>query len=75
MPHDGVMCDLMWSDPEESIEGFSLSPRGAGYIFGSDVVERFNRVNNILTIKKILRIIFLRFIYSLFVISKIIIRI
>ena len=32
MPHDGVMSDLMWSDPEESIEGFSLSPRGAGLL-------------------------------------------
>lgn len=29
------------------IEGFSLSPRGAGYIFGGDVVEKFNRTNNV----------------------------
>ncbi len=36
----------MWSDPEE-IEGFSLSPRGAGFIFGGDVVEKFNRTNNV----------------------------
>ena len=46
VPHDGAMCDLMWSDPEE-IEGFSLSPRGAGYIFGGDIVEKFNRTNNV----------------------------
>jgi serine/threonine-protein phosphatase 4 catalytic subunit len=37
----------MWSDPDENIEGFSLSPRGAGYVFGCDVVDRFNRINNI----------------------------
>ncbi len=46
MPHDGAMCDLMWSDPEE-IEGWGLSPRGAGYLFGRDVVDQFNRINNI----------------------------
>ena len=33
VPHDGAMCDLMWSDPE-NIDGWGLSPRGAGYIFG-----------------------------------------
>ena len=27
VPHDGAMCDLMWSDPEE-IAGWGLSPRG-----------------------------------------------
>ena len=29
------------------IEGWSLSPRGAGYLFGNDIVEKFNRENNI----------------------------
>jgi len=29
------------------IEGWSLSPRGAGYVFGADIVEQFNRTNNI----------------------------
>jgi len=46
VPHDGAMCDLMWSDPDE-IEGWGLSPRGAGYLFGEDIVEQFNRNNNI----------------------------
>jgi serine/threonine-protein phosphatase 4 catalytic subunit len=36
----------MWSDPEE-ISGWDLSPRGAGYIFGGDIVEDFNRTNGI----------------------------
>ena len=46
VPHEGPMCDLMWSDPEE-IEGWGLSPRGAGYLFGAEVVHRFNRVNGL----------------------------
>lgn len=40
------MCDLMWSDPEE-IDGWKASPRGAGYLFGKDVVEKFLLVNDL----------------------------
>lgn len=30
VPHEGAMCDLLWSDPEEGVETWGLSPRGAG---------------------------------------------
>uniref|UniRef100_A0A7S3JV04 Serine/threonine-protein phosphatase n=1 Tax=Aureoumbra lagunensis TaxID=44058 RepID=A0A7S3JV04_9STRA len=46
VPHDGAMCDLLWSDPED-IHGWGLSPRGAGYLFGADVVDMFNHSNKI----------------------------
>mmetsp|Transcript_49908 Transcript_49908/g.166794 ORF Transcript_49908/g.166794 Transcript_49908/m.166794 type:complete len:309 (-) Transcript_49908:356-1282(-) len=46
VPHDGAMCDLMWSDPED-IDGWGLSPRGAGYLFGGDVVAQFSSTNSI----------------------------
>ncbi|KAL9548223.1 Serine/threonine-protein phosphatase 4 catalytic subunit [Mucor bainieri] len=46
VPHDGAMCDLLWSDPEE-IDGWGYSPRGAGYLFGADVVEQFLHKNNL----------------------------
>lgn len=46
VPHDGAMCDLMWSDPEE-IQGWGLSPRGAGYLFGGDVVASFSHINHL----------------------------
>ena len=35
----------MWSDPDENRTGFTISPRGAGYIFGPDVAERFLHEN------------------------------
>ena len=40
VPHDGAMCDLLWSDPEErpGWEGWNESPRGAGCLFGKDQV-------------------------------------
>ncbi|XP_071657447.1 serine/threonine-protein phosphatase 4 catalytic subunit isoform X2 [Patagioenas fasciata] len=46
VPHDGPMCDLLWSDPEDTT-GWGVSPRGAGYLFGSDVVAQFNAANDV----------------------------
>ena len=35
IPHNGPLCDLLWSDPaDEGKSGFSSSPRGAGYCWG-----------------------------------------
>jgi len=45
------MCDLLWSDPEE-ISNFGLSPRGAGFLFGENVVQEFLQKNGL---KMILR--------------------
>ena len=47
VPHEGAMCDLMWSDPSENMTGWHISPRGAGYLFGEDIVEKFNYENKI----------------------------
>ncbi|CAB4308484.1 unnamed protein product [Prunus armeniaca] len=47
VPHDGAMCDLLWSDPEDIVDGWGLSPRGAGFLFGGSVVSSFNHANNI----------------------------
>ena len=46
VPHEGAMCDLLWSDPDE-IDGWGLSPRGAGFLFGADIVKRFNHMNDL----------------------------
>lgn len=53
VPHEGSMCDLLWSDPEETItESFTLSNRGAGYLFGQSAVEKWNRTNGITLIAR-----------------------
>ena len=46
IPQSGVMCDLMWSDPE-TIETWAMSPRGAGWLYGSKVVTEFNHINDL----------------------------
>lgn len=40
------MADLVWSDPDADRDEFSLSPRGAGYTFGAQVVKKFLQVNS-----------------------------
>lgn len=44
VPHEGSMCDLLWSDPDDR-RGWGISPRGAGYTFGCDISEMFNQRN------------------------------
>ncbi|TDH73609.1 hypothetical protein CCR75_004734 [Bremia lactucae] len=46
IPHEGSFCDLMWSDPED-IETWAMSPRGAGYLFGTKVTQEFNQINGL----------------------------
>mmetsp|Transcript_8176 Transcript_8176/g.19347 ORF Transcript_8176/g.19347 Transcript_8176/m.19347 type:complete len:306 (+) Transcript_8176:213-1130(+) len=46
IPHEGAFCDLMWSDPED-IEDWSVSPRGAGWLFGSRVTAEFCDMNGL----------------------------
>lgn len=55
VPHEGLLCDLMWSDPLEpslngapSVQdkGFQASQRGAGFLFGADIVEDFLHRND-----------------------------
>lgn len=47
IPHEGPFADLMWSDPDDNTTGFTMSARGAGYMFGADVVDRFLHENNV----------------------------
>jgi hypothetical protein len=46
VPHEGPMCDLLWSDPDDRA-GWGISPRGAGYTFGQDISESFTHTNQL----------------------------
>jgi len=46
VPHEGPMCDLLWSDPDDR-SGWGISPRGAGFTFGMDISQQFNERNGL----------------------------
>jgi serine/threonine-protein phosphatase 2A catalytic subunit len=46
VPHEGPMCDLLWSDPDDRT-GWGVSPRGAGFTFGQDVSDHFTQTNGL----------------------------
>ncbi|KAK5620120.1 Serine/threonine-protein phosphatase 6 catalytic subunit [Crenichthys baileyi] len=46
IPHKGAFCDLVWSDPED-VDTWAISPRGAGWLFGSKVTNEFVHINNL----------------------------
>jgi len=41
LPTPGLLCDLLWSDPDKDITGWSENDRGVSFTFGPDVVSRF----------------------------------
>ncbi|KAJ5068436.1 serine/threonine-protein phosphatase pp2a-4 catalytic subunit [Anaeramoeba ignava] len=46
IPNEGLMCDLMWSDPDDR-NGWGISPRGAGFTFGKDNTNNFHKANGL----------------------------
>ena len=44
-PEDGIMCELLWSDPQP-MRGRAPSKRGVGCQFGPDVTQNFLDTNN-----------------------------
>eukprot|EP00756_Hemistasia_phaeocysticola_P014221 Hpha_TRINITY_DN15329_c2_g2::TRINITY_DN15329_c2_g2_i1::g.89434::m.89434/K15498/PPP6C; serine/threonine-protein phosphatase 6 catalytic subunit len=47
IPNEGSFCDLMWSDPGDGVDGWSVSPRGAGYLFGPKIAAEWCLVNKL----------------------------
>ncbi|XP_033119283.1 serine/threonine-protein phosphatase PP1-like [Anneissia japonica] len=47
VPDHGMVCDLLWSDPDEDITGFGENDRGVSYTFGGDVVRHFLKDNDL----------------------------
>jgi serine/threonine-protein phosphatase PP1 catalytic subunit len=43
---NAFLVDVVWSDPDPEIQGYKESDRGAGYMFGKDVVKKFLEDND-----------------------------
>lgn len=37
----GLVCDLLWSDPDKDVVGWGENDRGVSFTFGSDIVTKF----------------------------------
>ena len=42
VPHDGAMCDLLWSGPDQDQKGFCISLRGSGIYLGRKWLKILN---------------------------------
>jgi len=40
IPEDGIMCDMLWADPQKQ-QGRAPNKRGVSFAFGPDVTKRF----------------------------------
>ena len=47
VPEEGLICDLLWSDPENGITGWAENDRGVSYTFGADIVSSFLERNDL----------------------------
>jgi len=41
IPDTGLLCDLLWADPDPEAQGWQENDRGVSFTFGGDVVENF----------------------------------
>ncbi|KAK1933361.1 Ser/Thr protein phosphatase family protein [Babesia divergens] len=41
VPDTGLLCDLLWSDPDPNTTGWGENDRGVSFTFGSDIVVNF----------------------------------
>lgn len=41
VPEQGLLCDLLWSDPDKDVSGWGENDRGVSYTFGTEVVAKF----------------------------------
>ena len=47
VPEQGLLCDLLWSDPEENPDGYGVNDRGVSVTFNTNVVKTFLKNNDL----------------------------
>lgn len=47
IPDYGLLCDLLWSDPDATTKGWGNSDRGVSCTFGPDKLTQFLKKNNL----------------------------
>ena len=47
IPDSGLLCDLLWSDPDKEVLDFDENDRGVSVVFGEKIVQEINRKNDL----------------------------
>jgi serine/threonine-protein phosphatase PP1 catalytic subunit len=47
IPDTGLLCDLLWSDPDKDCVDYDENDRGVSVIFGEKIVQDFNKKNDL----------------------------
>jgi diadenosine tetraphosphatase ApaH/serine/threonine PP2A family protein phosphatase len=53
VPDQGLLCDLLWSDPDKDTMGWGENDRGVSFTFGAEVNDSF--LNSMTHHKKFLK--------------------
>lgn len=47
IPNNGLLCDILWSDPDEKCDNWEENDRGVSFVFSKNIVKKFIDKNNI----------------------------
>jgi len=47
VPDTGLLCDILWSDPDTEVQGWGDNDRGVSFTFGSEIVSNFLRKHDL----------------------------
>lgn len=47
VPEEGLLCDLLWSDPDKDVSDWGNNDRGVSFTFGVEAVTRFLKCHNL----------------------------
>jgi serine/threonine-protein phosphatase PP1 catalytic subunit len=47
VPDTGLLCDLLWSDPDRDVQGWAENDRGVSFVFGPEIVSVFLKKHNL----------------------------
>ncbi len=47
VPEEGLLCDILWSDPDESAKGWGVNDRGVSVTFNETVLKNFLEKNDL----------------------------
>ncbi|XP_022659635.1 serine/threonine-protein phosphatase alpha-2 isoform-like isoform X2 [Varroa jacobsoni] len=46
IPNHGLLCDILWADPDDDVIGWGQNDRGVSYTFGGEIVRSFLEKHN-----------------------------